>query len=74
MAQRKIRSVKVGRCTVTIYRNVEWDEYRVVGKIGSKVIGGKSGGGYFTDDKQDARNNAALFVRNLRKRPACHVR
>lgn len=74
MAQRKIHSTKVGRCSVTIYRNVEWDEFRVVGKIGSKVIGGKSSGGYFTSDKKDARSTAAHFVRDLRKRDACRVR
>lgn len=71
MARRKIKTTRVGRCAVNIYRDSEWDEFVVQSVVGGKVIGGKEDGGYFTDDKADARSNAAHAVRLLRKRPAC---
>lgn len=71
MARRLIKNVRVGRCAVKIYRDSDWNEYNVQQVVGGKIVGGREGGGYFTDNKQDARNVAAHEIRRLRKRPAC---
>ena len=71
MARKKIHATKFGPCAVTIYRDASAGEYVVQAKVGGKIQGGAQGGGYFTDDKKDARTTAASMVRELRKRPSC---
>jgi hypothetical protein len=71
VAYRKVKSVRVGSCAVEIHRDPDHNEFRVRTIVNGKVEGGRDGGGYFTDDKGDARGTAAHMVRRLRKRPAC---
>jgi hypothetical protein len=73
MARRKIHGIRVGKCAVNIYRDSEWDEYLVQSVVKGKVVGGKEGGGYFTDDKEDAFGAAEAEVATLRKRPVCEA-
>ncbi len=70
MARKKIKAVKFGGCEVAIYRDSYAGEYVVQTKVGGKVQGG-AGGGYFTDDKTDARKTAAFTIRTMTKKPAC---
>ena len=72
MARRRIKFIQFGKCSVSIYRDVEWGEYVIQGRINGQVIGGKADGGAFETDKKAARSTAAAYVRELRrKRPAC---
>jgi hypothetical protein len=73
MAYRKVKSVRVGSCAVEIHRDSDINEFRVRAIINGRVEGGRTGGGYFTDDKGDARGTAAVLLRHLRKRPACRA-
>ena len=71
MARRLIKRVRFGKCEVTIHKDSFAGEYVVRQKIGTRVTGGKKDGGYFTDDKKDARSTAASMIRNLRKKKTC---
>lgn len=70
MARRTIKSVKFGRCAVTIAKDSYAGEYVVVTKVNGRVVGGKDGG-YFTDDKRDARATAAATIKQLRRARSC---
>ena len=65
--ERLIKKISFGQCVVTIHRKPEFDEFVVRTKIGDRVVGGKSNGGYFTDDKHDARGTAAAMIKKLRR-------
>lgn len=67
----KNKLIRFGRCSVQIKYDRDWEQYRVIQKVGGKVAGGKKNGGYFTDDRQDARNTAASIIKKLRKRGIC---
>lgn len=71
MARRKIKQVTFGKCQVAIYRDSYAGEYVVRATVGDRVQGGATNGGYFTDDKRDARATAAAMVRKLKRTPAC---
>ena len=72
MALRKLHETHVGtHCVVRIYRNRDYGEYVVKTSIKGRIVGGADGGGYFTDDKQDARNTAAVTIKALRKNARC---
>ncbi len=66
MARRRVKHVRVGRCSVDIHRDSDAREFIV-----SAVVGGRRDSGYFTEDRRDARGTAAHQVRRLRKLPAC---
>lgn len=51
MTLRKIQTLTGPKGVVTIYRDAEWEEWRVVRK-------GQRGTGYHTNDKQDAIDTA----------------
>lgn len=68
MAIKLIHQTRVGaKCAVKIYRNSEYNEFIVKTVVNGRVQGGKDGG-YFTDDKADARGTAAAEIRRLRKK------
>jgi len=67
MAKRTNRTIHVGKCIVSIKRNVEWNEYIVTTKTPTK----RWNGTYHTDDKQDARNTAAQQIKALRRAGVC---
>lgn len=69
---KRIHSTRVGHCHVNIYRNAEYDEFVVKTVVGGRVIGGKDGG-YFTGDKQDARDTAAQEIKRIRRYPSCRT-
>lgn len=72
MALRKIHTIRVGtRCAVNVYRDPEWDQFVVKSVVNGKTVGGKEGGGYFTDDKEDAFGTAEAEAAHLRTRPVC---
>jgi hypothetical protein len=66
VARRRIKHVRVGRCSVDIHRDSDSREFVV-----SSVVGGRRDSGYYTEDKSDARGTAAHQARRLRKLPAC---
>lgn len=71
MAQRKIHATRVSkRCAVNIYWSAEWNEYVVKQIVDGRIQSGP-GSGYFTTDKQDARDTAAVIARSLRRSPRC---
>lgn len=76
MARRKIHTTRITpRCVVNILRDAEYGEYVVQAVVDGKVVGGRAGGGAFTNDKKDARGTAAAMVRQLRRDvPACRRR
>lgn len=51
MALRKLEKFVGPKATTTVYRDVEWEEYRV-------KTAGQKGTGYHTNDKQDAMDTA----------------
>ncbi len=63
---RKIHTTKVGKCAVTIYRDSFNADFIV-----RRTMSGRTDKGYFTEDKQDARDTAAYIARGLRHSPAC---
>ena len=71
MARRKLKAVKFGNCEVAIYRDSYANEYVVQTKVGGKIQGGAESGGYFTDDKGDARSTAAATIRTMKARSVC---
>ena len=73
MSRRLIKRVRIGKCEVAIYKDSFAGEFVVRQKVGKRVVGGKEDGGYFTDDKQDARNTAARIIRDLRKKKSCKL-
>lgn len=75
MVRRKIKTVRFGRCSVSIYKISEVGEYNVQATVDGKVIGGRDGGGAFETDKASARSTAAAMVYELRrKNAACRGR
>jgi hypothetical protein len=66
MALRRIKSVRVGRCSVSIHRDAEWNEWRVTVKAP-----GKHGGTAHEDTKAGARSTAAAEIRRLRRAGVC---
>lgn len=72
MARRLLKTINVGsRCAVKMYRDADTREFIVREIRDGKVTGGKADGGYFTEEKTDARGTAAHMVRRLRKMPMC---
>lgn len=71
MARKRIHSTRTGMCVVSIYRDSYAGEYVVTADVGGKRDGGKASGGYFTDNKADARNTAASMLRKLRRDGRC---
>lgn len=67
MARRRIKHVRVGRCAVDIYRDSETREF----VVHTTMYGGRRDSGYFTENKQDARNTAAHQAKWLRNRMSC---
>ena len=59
MAQRRIKNIRFGRCSVSIHRDSEWNEYVVTVKLADRRFNGT----YHTSDKQDARSTAAHQLR-----------
>jgi len=70
MARKLLHTTKYGTCKVQIYKDNYAGEFVVTTTVKGKVVGGKSGGGDFTESKQDARNSAAHQLRWLRKHRA----
>ena len=70
MALKKLQEFVVGTCSVRLYRNPEYGEFIVKTVVNGKVQGGENGG-YFTDDKQDALNTAAVEIERLSKLKSC---
>ena len=70
MALKKIQEYVVGRCAVQIFRNPEYGEFVVKTVVNGKVQGGKNGG-YFTDNKQDALDTAAVEIKRLSQLKSC---
>jgi hypothetical protein len=67
MARRCIKSIRFGRCSVSIHRDREWDEYVVTTKGPARRFNGT----YHTSHKGDARSTAAAQVRWLRRIGGC---
>ncbi len=67
MAKKRIKSVRVGKCTVSIHRDSEYDEFIVTTKAPVK----RWNGTYHTTEKGDARNTAAHQIRQLRRAGVC---
>lgn len=67
MARRRLKSIRVGKCTVAIHRDTEWNEYVVSTRAPAKRMNGT----YHTDSKSDARSTAAAQIRTLRKSGVC---
>jgi hypothetical protein len=66
MSKRRIKHVRLGRCSVSIHRDREWEEFVVTTKAP-----GDAAGTYHTTDKQDARSSAAYQIRYLRRLGVC---
>jgi hypothetical protein len=66
VARRRIKHVRVGRCSVDIYRDSDAGEFVV-----HTTVNGRRDSGAFETDKRAARGTAAAQVRWLRKKPAC---
>lgn len=66
MALRRIKHVRVGRCSVSIHRDSEWNEFRVTVKAP-----GKHGGTAHEETKRDARATAAAEIKRLRRAGVC---
>lgn len=59
MALRKIETFTGNNRVAKVYRDSEWNEYRVTYMLdGAKIVGGD----YHTDDKQDALDTAQVWV------------
>lgn len=69
MSKKLIKTTRVGKCSVKIYRDSEYGEYNVKSIMAHGKPG--PGDGYFTDNKKDARDTAAHSVRWLKKRRSC---
>ena len=67
MARRRIKSVRFGKCSVSIHRDAEWGEFVVTTKGPAKRFNGT----YHTGDKRDARGTAAAQLRWLRRIGGC---
>lgn len=62
MALRKIgRVAGTAHSCVLVYRDAEWDEYRV------RVLGANASADYHTDDKQDAFDTACVIANTVRE-------
>jgi hypothetical protein len=64
-------TIRFGRCAIRIKRLPATNEWRVTETINGRITGGKVDGGYYTNDKQDARSTAAAMIRRLRQKGAC---
>lgn len=64
MARRRIKNVRFGRCSVSIHRDPEWNEYIVTTKSPHRRFNGT----YHTTDMKDARSTAAHQLKMLRQR------
>lgn len=62
---RLIDTINLDNKTAKIYRDNEWNEFRVKFFIDGKYIGEKAD--YHTDDKQDATTTANSELKNLKK-------
>jgi len=56
MSIRKILSIAGPRALVNVYRDSDWNEYRV------SVAGSKRAEWYFTPDRDDAEDTAAMMA------------
>lgn len=66
MSRRLVKRIAVGsNCSVSIYRNAEFNEYQIQQKVGKRVIGGSQDGGAFESDKNAAEGTAAAMVKEL---------
>lgn len=69
---RTLKTIRVTpNCKVSIGRTTVPGEFRVRAIVNGKVTGGAANGGYFTEDKADARSTAAHMIRQLRQLPQC---
>ena len=67
MARRRLKHIRVGQCSVSVYRDSAWDELLVVTKTPLR----RWNGTYHTDDMPDARATAASQIRQLRRARVC---
>ena len=67
MARRRLKNIRVGRCSVAIHRDTEWGEFVVTTKGPAKRFNGT----YHTTTKSDARGTAAAQIRWLRRIGGC---
>lgn len=72
MARRLLKSVPTGSCRVKIYKDSYAGEFVVQTIVKGKVQGGK-GGGYFTEDRQDAEATATAITKQLTTDRRCHA-
>lgn len=70
MSRRLVKKTTFGQCQVKIMKDSYAGEFVVQTIVKGKVDGGKDGG-YFTDDKSDARSTAAAVIRRLRRERRC---
>lgn len=60
MALRKIHTATGSDKVAKVYRDVEWNEYRVIYYLNGQKLNGAD---YHTDDKADAINTANLWIK-----------
>lgn len=65
--RRRGRTIRFGKCSVSIRKDFNWGEYVVTTKAPVK----KWRGTYHTDDMTDARSTAAATIRQLRRARVC---
>lgn len=70
MAMRKIDEVSKGKYTAKVYRDAEWQEYRVKFYINGVHL---TEADYHTDTKEDAVNTAVYEVARSANNEAKHV-
>lgn len=59
---RKITEIQAGQFSAKVYRDAEWNEYRVkFYHAGSHLPDGD----YFTDEEEDARNTATMCLQHM---------
>lgn len=68
MALKLIQELTVEQYRARIYRDAEWNEYRVRFYLQSHYFGESCD--YHTDDRQDAKDTAAAELRYMGKRSA----
>lgn len=64
---RSVKTVRFGRCAVSIKRDADWDELVVVAKSPVRRMSGT----YHTGDMSDARATAADMIRRMRRSGGC---
>lgn len=67
MARRRIKHVRLGKCSVSIHKDPEWGEFVVTTKGPVR----KFRGTYHTDTISDARSTAAHQIKRMRRAGGC---